>query len=164
MYNPNDQYGLTYDNPFETSSMLPRFNSEADSQSDVSSISGFGSLETNYVDDNILKPPPEKQGNLDSPLQNPKPNALAKDFDDDLFSRVTEQLPNDDEFERPNENPSITPKPKKKKLKNKNVEFIIEDDDKEEAIILPKPRGRPPGSKNKKKDTSKVFIQDNEEE
>ena len=27
-------------------------------------------------------------------------NALAKDFYDDLFSRATEQLPNDDEFEK----------------------------------------------------------------
>ena len=176
-YDLGDQYGLNIDNPVNLG--IPR--PEYDSQTDVSDISDLASLETQYNNDNdyntdyLLKPPPEKQGNLDTPIPNPKPNALAQtkitkfyepkptaEDTIDLFSKATEKLPNDYEYERPNETSVV-----KLKTKKKNLKFIIEGENEDKAqVIEEKKRGRPLGSKNKtkdtSKDTSKVYIDEEE--
>ena len=176
-YDLGDQYGLNLDNPVNLG--IPR--PEYDAETDISDLTDFGSLETNYNNDNdfntdyLLKPPPEKQGNLDAPIPNPKPNALAQtkitgfyepqpnETDvNDLFSRATEKFPDDDEYERPNETSVVKPK-----NNNKKIKFIIEGENEDETQVIDrKKRGRPPGSRNKKKDTSKdtskVFIDEEE--
>jgi hypothetical protein len=127
----------------------------------------------------VLQPPPIKQGTLDTPIPTPKPNALAQSEipysvqkymgkERDLFSIDTEKLPADDEFERPNNNPILREKPKTPNSKKKYLpeDYTIDsadteviDKDVKDLRAKPKARGRPPGSKNKPKDTSKVFTE-----
>ena len=188
-YDLGDQYGLNIDNPVNLGIPPPEY----DSQTDVSSLSEdapelnseFSSLIDNYSNsynndfnsNSLLQPPPEKQGTLDTPIPNPKPNALGQtkitqfyepkpnETDTiDVFSKATEKLPNNDEFERPNESPIIKQKPKTPKSNKKYLpdNYTINSADTEilETATSLKPKGRPKGSKNKpKENTSKVFTE-----
>ena len=103
------------------------------------------SLANKSFTNSLLKPPPQKQGTLDTPPPIPKPNALAQSRitqfyqpeEPDLFSKETlpfvddattfvrpmdfvspkksETFPIGDEFVRPNETPTLKEKPKKQK-------------------------------------------------
>ena len=84
---------------------------------------------------------------------------------DFVTPKTTKILPEDDEFERPNENPELKKKPKEKKpkkLKNqyKDEDFSVEGSDQDIYVnTTEKPKtklGRPPGSKNKAKETTVV--------
>ena len=84
---------------------------------------------------------------------------------DFVTPKTTKILPDDDEFERQNENPELKKKPKEKKpkkLKNqyKDEEFSVEGSDQDIYVnTTEKPKkklGRPPGSKNKAKETTVV--------
>ena len=199
-YDLGDQYGLNYnDNPYNSGSIGSQPQDNQDNQSDNSALSyddAFRQQDDNLTnislrsDDtsdmeiyskkgfdltSLLQTPPEKQGNLDMPIPNPKPNALAQtktpiavqkymEKESDFFSRDTKILPEDDEFERPNENPTLKDKPTPRKLKNqyKDEDFSVADSNQDIHInTTEKPkkqetRGRKKGGKNKPKETTVV--------
>ena len=188
-YDLGDQYGLNDNyNPYNSGSIGSQPQDNQDNQSDNSALSyddAFRQQDDNLTnislrsDDtsdmeiyskkgfdltSLLQTPPEKQGNLDMPIPNPKPNALAQtktpiavqkymEKESDLFSRATEKLPEESEFVRPNVKQSETPK-KKKKLKE---QYVLPDDlSVETAKVTPisvtKPkRGRPRKKKEEEK-------------
>jgi hypothetical protein len=194
-YDTSDQYGLQYnDNTFYSGNLGSQYQDnqsydDAFRQQDdnISMLSDNFSIFNNDGNDfdttSLLQSPPEKQGTLNIPIPKPKPNALAQsnipinvqrymEKESDLFSRTTEQLPADDEFERQNYNPILKEKPK---TPNSNKKYLPEDftiDSADTEVInskdvtdlrvkptAKKPLGRPKGSKNKPKDTSKVFTE-----
>jgi hypothetical protein len=183
-YDTSDQYGLTYnDNTFYSGS-IPSMGQQYDNQTEISSLSEdapelnseyssfFGNdsnLNNNFDTSSLLQPPPQKQGTLDTPMPTPKPNALAQSKittfyqpeEPDLFSRETERIPDDDEFVRFNETPKKSRKSKKKKYLPEDATILSADTEIVTPIAKdkPKPRGRPKGSKNKPKDTSKEFTE-----
>ena len=140
-YDLADQYGLNDNyNPYNSG----LGTQPLDNQSDISVLSEngpeinseFSSMFGNDSDTNsVLQPPPEKQGTLDTPIPNPKPNALAQ-------TKITE-------FYEPDENPPIAVQKymeKESDLFSKATEKLPE----ESEFVRPK-RGRPIGSKNLKK-------------
>ena len=186
-YDTSDQYGLTYnDNTFYSGS-IPSIGQQYDNQTEISSLSedapelnseyssffGNDNSNNNFDEPSLLQPPPQKQGTLDTPMPTPKPNALVQSEipysvqkymgkENDLFSIDTEKLPGDDEFVRLfNETPKKSRKSKKKKYLPEDATILSADTEIVTPIAKdkPKPRGRPPGSKNKPKDTSKEFTE-----
>lgn len=84
-YDTSDQYGLSYnDNTFYENSLGTQ-SQEDDNQTEISGISEYPSEFTsdleNYSsvsDTNSLQLPPQKQGNLDKPILEPKPINLTQ--------------------------------------------------------------------------------------
>ena len=135
-YDLGDQAGLEYNyNPYNSGSIgfQPQDNQDnQDNQSYISDLSEngpelnseFSSMFGNVSDtSSVLQPPPEKQGTLDTPIPNPKPNALAQtkitefyqpeekppisvqkymEKESDLFSKDTERMPEEQQREEQN--------------------------------------------------------------
>lgn len=155
LYDLGDQYGLNVGNPVSLGIPL-------DIQSEISSLTD---VESYVSPENIaneestpLQPPPEKQSNLDEPIEEPKPINLGKVQSKitsfyqpktpeeemtkitDLSSKQQLTKTTEDIFNEPEDvskAETVTKIKEKKKKKKKNIEFIIENPEEMETINLP---------------------------